>query len=223
MGKKRSKHTLLWRAWMVQVQKNRSSSCVVRRMFLRSPAALVGFGLELLWCLRSINSTMRRMRTGKDRKAQQGDEVVSGQQEEGALLPANVSLLCFMDIQVSFMITGNFKRRKSDSSFGSEVRQLRFPQRQQSSWRPLAPLWKTGGRLRKTMSAKCVLLKNDWVVWNDLRNMLMCFLSQRLAADKEARRAQMEDPGTEPSETAANASPRPESPPGGLNKCLLNQ
>lgn len=52
----------------------------------------------------------------------------------------NVLLLCFMDIQVSFMITGNFKRRKSDSLFGSEVRQLRFLQRQQSSWRPLAPL-----------------------------------------------------------------------------------
>lgn len=66
-------------------------------------------------------------RNEKDTKAQQGDYVVNEQQKKVAILWANI-LLCFMDIQFSFMITENFKWRKMILSFGFEVRQLRFPQ-----------------------------------------------------------------------------------------------
>lgn len=58
---------------------------------------------------------MRRMKTEKDTKAQQGDCMVNEQQEKVATLWENVLLLCFMDIQVSYMITENFKWRKRDS------------------------------------------------------------------------------------------------------------
>lgn len=41
---------------------------------------------------------MRRMKTEKDTKAQQGDYMVNEQQKKVAILWANVWLLCFMDI-----------------------------------------------------------------------------------------------------------------------------